>query len=84
MERAPADDWEGELERWLAPFLTTLNRAAQRRWAPSCAAPRATRPWSGSPGRRAGSGSTCGARRPSWWCPRKHLSPHLSDAVALS
>jgi hypothetical protein len=34
MERAPADDWEGELERWLAPFLERLRRQAQRRWAP--------------------------------------------------
>jgi hypothetical protein len=34
MERAPADDWEGELERWLAPFLERLQRQAQRRWAP--------------------------------------------------
>ncbi len=25
--------WEGELERWLAPFLAALNREAQRRWA---------------------------------------------------
>src|SRR3954469_12351237 len=26
--------WEGELERWLAPFLAALGREAQRRWAP--------------------------------------------------
>jgi SRSO17 transposase len=25
--------WEGELERWLAPFLAALRREAQRRWA---------------------------------------------------
>ena len=25
--------WDGELERWLAPFLAALNREAQRRWA---------------------------------------------------
>jgi SRSO17 transposase len=25
--------WEGELERWLAPFLAALGREAQRRWA---------------------------------------------------
>jgi SRSO17 transposase len=25
--------WEGELERWLAPFLAVLSREAQRRWA---------------------------------------------------
>src|ERR687894_2542493 len=28
------EDWEGELERWLAPFLERLRRKAQRRWAP--------------------------------------------------
>ena len=28
------DDWEGELERWLEPFLARLRRQAQRRWAP--------------------------------------------------
>jgi SRSO17 transposase len=28
------EDWEGELERWLAPFLGRLRRQAQRRWAP--------------------------------------------------
>ena len=42
-------------------------------WAPSCAAPHATRPWYGSPARRGDSGSTCGARQPSWRCPREHL-----------
>ena len=26
--------WAGELERWLAPFLTALPRPQQRRWAP--------------------------------------------------
>src|SRR5688500_16907591 len=32
---APAPGgWEGELERWLAPFLAALSREAQRRWAP--------------------------------------------------
>jgi SRSO17 transposase len=31
---APAPGgWEGELERWLAPFLAALSREAQRRWA---------------------------------------------------
>src|SRR5215218_5989156 len=25
--------WEGELRRWLAPFLAALSREAQRRWA---------------------------------------------------
>jgi SRSO17 transposase len=25
--------WEGELERWLAPFLAALRREARRRWA---------------------------------------------------
>ncbi len=28
------EDWEGELERWLEPFLAGLRRKAQRRWAP--------------------------------------------------
>ena len=28
------EDWEGELERWLEPFLGRLRRKAQRRWAP--------------------------------------------------
>src|SRR4028118_1128262 len=28
------EDWEGKLERWLAPFLGRLRRQAQRRWAP--------------------------------------------------
>jgi SRSO17 transposase len=34
MQTSVADGWEGELERWLAPFLAALNREAQRRWAP--------------------------------------------------
>ena len=34
MEGTPASDWEGELERWLEPFLARLRRQAQRRWAP--------------------------------------------------
>ena len=33
-EAVPPLGWEGEFERWLAPFLATLNRGAQRRWAP--------------------------------------------------
>jgi SRSO17 transposase len=31
---SPAERWEDELERWLAPFLARLRRKAQRRWAP--------------------------------------------------
>ncbi|MCX7012914.1 MAG: IS701 family transposase [Candidatus Sumerlaeota bacterium] len=32
---APVDpDWEGELERWLRPFLEGFRHKAQRRWAP--------------------------------------------------
>jgi SRSO17 transposase len=34
MEERPADGWEAELERWLAPFLARLRRKAQRHWAP--------------------------------------------------
>jgi SRSO17 transposase len=34
MDGSPADGWEGELERWLAPFLARLGRKEQRRWAP--------------------------------------------------
>jgi SRSO17 transposase len=34
MEGASANGWEGELGRWLAPFLARLRRKAQRRWAP--------------------------------------------------
>jgi SRSO17 transposase len=33
-ERVPPLGWEGDLGRWLAPFLAALNREAQRRWAP--------------------------------------------------
>src|SRR4028119_2244377 len=29
-----AEGWEGELERWLEPFLARLRRKAQRHWAP--------------------------------------------------
>src|SRR5688500_19958434 len=32
---SPGQGWEGELERWLAPFLGRLRRQAQRHWAPS-------------------------------------------------
>ena len=35
MEMPAADGWEDELGRWLAPFLASLNREAQRRWAPA-------------------------------------------------
>jgi SRSO17 transposase len=34
MDGSPAEGWEDELERWLAPFLERLRRQAQRRWAP--------------------------------------------------
>src|SRR5918997_4763661 len=34
LRTSAADGWEGELGRWLAPFLAALNREAQRRWAP--------------------------------------------------
>ena len=34
MDGSPADGWEDELERWLAPFLRRLRRKAQRHWAP--------------------------------------------------
>ena len=34
MEGTPDDGWEGELGRWLEPFLARLRRKAQRRWAP--------------------------------------------------
>ncbi len=34
MDGSPAQDWEGELEGWLAPFLAALARPEQRRWAP--------------------------------------------------
>jgi SRSO17 transposase len=33
-ESVPFRSWEGELERWLAPFLSALGREARRRWAP--------------------------------------------------
>jgi SRSO17 transposase len=36
MEGTPDDGWEGELGRWLEPFLARLRRKAQRRWAPFC------------------------------------------------
>ena len=34
MTRLPAEGWEDELARWLAPFLARLRRKAQRYWAP--------------------------------------------------
>src|SRR4051794_41957385 len=34
MDGSPADGWEGELERWLAPFLARLGRKGRRRRAP--------------------------------------------------
>src|SRR4051794_41829893 len=34
MDGSPADGWEGELERWLAPFLARLGRKERRRRAP--------------------------------------------------
>ena len=34
MDGSPAEGWEGELERWLGPFLARLGRKEQRRWAP--------------------------------------------------
>ena len=34
MEATSIGGWEGEIERWLAPFLARLRRKAQRRWAP--------------------------------------------------
>jgi hypothetical protein len=34
MDGSPAEGWEEELERWLAPFLARLRRKAQRHWAP--------------------------------------------------
>ena len=33
METSAPGGWEGELERWLEPFLERLRRKAQRRWA---------------------------------------------------
>src|SRR5689334_10744395 len=34
MDGSAAEGWEGELERWLEPFLARLRRKEQRRWAP--------------------------------------------------
>jgi SRSO17 transposase len=34
MTASPMAGWERDLERWLAPFLASLRRAEQRRWAP--------------------------------------------------
>src|ERR1700750_136469 len=34
MDGTLGDGWEGELERWLEPFLARLRREEQRRWAP--------------------------------------------------
>src|ERR1051325_7822979 len=34
MDGSPAEGWEDELHRWLAPFLARLRRKEQRRWAP--------------------------------------------------
>src|SRR3712207_2069684 len=34
METSPARGWERKFERWLAPFLASLKREAQRHWAP--------------------------------------------------
>jgi SRSO17 transposase len=34
MDGSPAEGWEQELERWLAPFLARLGRKERRRWAP--------------------------------------------------
>src|SRR5690349_24547026 len=34
MDGSAAEGWEGELERWLEPFLARLGRKEQRRWAP--------------------------------------------------
>ena len=34
MDLSRPSGWTGELERWLAPFLTALSRPEQRRWAP--------------------------------------------------
>lgn len=33
-EHDPGDPWDGEFERWLAPFLAQLGNKAQRRWCP--------------------------------------------------
>src|SRR4051794_41893608 len=32
MDGSPADGWEGELERWLAPFLARVGRKERRGW----------------------------------------------------
>ena len=34
MDGTLGDGWEGELGRWLGPFLARLGRKEQRRWAP--------------------------------------------------
>ena len=34
MVETEAGGWEGQVERWLEPFLGRLRRKAQRRWAP--------------------------------------------------
>src|SRR5436305_11593187 len=34
MDGSAAEGWEGELGRWLEPFLARLGRKEQRRWAP--------------------------------------------------
>src|SRR3954466_363111 len=34
MDGTLGDGWEGELGRWLGPFLARLGRREQRRWAP--------------------------------------------------
>jgi SRSO17 transposase len=34
MDGSRTEGWEGELERWLEPFLARLQRKERRRWAP--------------------------------------------------
>ena len=34
MDGTLGDGWEGELGRWLGPFVARLGRKEQRRWAP--------------------------------------------------
>src|SRR3954452_15709725 len=34
MDGTLGDGWEGELGRWLGPFLARLGRKEQRRWGP--------------------------------------------------
>jgi SRSO17 transposase len=34
MDGSSVEGWEDELKRWLEPFLASLRRQAQRRWAP--------------------------------------------------